>query len=325
MSAHVNLTTRNRLLAWVKLRVGASLARALRAGLLAAGVLGVGGCLSERAAQETLAGLPALTVMTFNLRYGTADDGPNSWPYRRQLVFAVIREGAPDVLGTQEALRFQLDELRASLPGFGEIGVGRDNGKSAGEYAAILYREDRLEILEHGTFWLSETPEVAGSISWGARLPRICTWARLREKVSGRAFYVYNLHLDHESQESRQNSVELLAERILARAHPDPVIVTGDFNAEQDNPAMRYLKGEGESPSELRLRDSFRVAHPHAVGVGTFNAFRGITTGPKIDAVLVSDGWEVDAAAIIRTSQDSRYPSDHFPVIATFRFPPLRR
>lgn len=307
------------------LRASVSHARALRAGLLVASALGVGGCVSERGAQEMLADPSALTVMSFNLRYGTADDGPNSWPYRRELVFDVIREVAPDVLGTQEALRFQLDELRASLPGFGEIGVGRDDGDNAGEYAAILYRDDRFEILEHGTFWFSETPEVAGSIGWGARLPRICTWARLRERDSDRALYVYNVHLDHESQESRENSVELLAERILTRPHPDPVIVTGDFNAGEDNPAMRYLKGEGESRSELRLRDSFRIAHPDALEVGTFNAFRGETTGPKIDAVLVSEGWQVDAAAIVRTSHENRYPSDHFPVVATLRFPPLRR
>jgi len=307
------------------LRVGVSRARALRTGLLVASALGIGGCLSERGAQETLADPPVLTVMSFNLRYGTADDGPNSWPHRRELVFDVLREVGPYVLGTQEALRFQLDELRAGLPGFGEIGVGRDDGRTEGEYVAILYREDRLEILEHGTFWFSDTPEVAGSMGWGARLPRICTWARLRDRAAGRAFYVYNVHLDHQSQESRENSVRLLVQRILARAHADPLIVTGDFNAGEDNPAMRYLRGEVESPSDLRLRDSFRIANPDAVEVGTFNAFRGVTTGPKIDAVLVSDGWEVNAAAIVRTGRDDRYPSDHFPVVATLRLPPLRR
>ncbi len=298
--------------------------RRVAGAFLAAAVLSSAGCLSDRAAHETPRGPLAVTVMSFNLRYGTAEDGPDSWPHRRELVFDVIREVGPQVLGTQEALRFQLDELSAGLPGFGEIGVARDDGESAGEYAAILYREDRLHVLEHGTFWFSDTPEVAGSIGWGARLPRICTWARLGDRAADRAFYVYNVHLDHQSQESRENSVRLLVQRILARAHPDPLIVTGDFNAGEDNPAMRYLRGELESPSDVRLRDSFRIAYPEAVEVGTFNAFRGVTTGPKIDAVLVSDGWEVAAAAIVRTARDDRYPSDHFPVFATLRFPPLR-
>ena len=133
--------------------------RRVAGAFLAAAVLSSAGCLSDRAAHETPRGPLAVTVMSFNLRYGTADDGPDSWPHRRELVFDVIREVAPDVLGTQEALRFQLDELSTGVPGFGEIGVGRDDGESAGEYAAILYREDRLHVLEHGTFWFSDTPD----------------------------------------------------------------------------------------------------------------------------------------------------------------------
>ncbi len=261
-----------------------------------------------------------LTVMSFNIRYGTADDGENSWPQRRELVFDVIREHDPDVLGTQEALRFQLDEIRAAVPGYGEFGVGRDDGREAGEYAAILYKADRFEVSESGTFWFSDEPEAVGSIGWGAHLPRICTWARLTEKDSGRAFYVFNVHLDHQSQESRERSAELLMERIGARAHADPVLVTGDFNAGEENPAMRYLLGAGESEPDIGLRDSFRLAHPEAVEVGTFNGFEGRTAGPKIDAVLVSGTWTVESAAIVRTSADGRYPSDHFPVMAVVNY-----
>jgi endonuclease/exonuclease/phosphatase family metal-dependent hydrolase len=261
-----------------------------------------------------------LAVMSFNIRYGTANDGENSWPQRRELVFDVIRERGPDVLGVQEALRFQLDEIRAAVPGYGELGVGRDNGREAGEYSAILYKSDRFEVAESGTFWFSDEPEAVGSIDWGAHLPRICSWARLVEERSGHGFYVFNLHLDHQSQESRERSAELLVERIGARAHADPVIVTGDFNAGEDNPAMLYLLRAGEGERDLRLRDSFRVVHPDAVEVGTFNGFAGRTTGPKIDAILVSERWNVESAAIVRTSRDGQYPADHFPVVAVISY-----
>ncbi len=258
----------------------------------------------------------SLAVMSFNIRYGTADDGQNSWPQRRELVFDVIREHDPDVLGVQEALRFQLDEIGAAVPGYAELGVGRDDGREAGEYSAVLYQADRFEVSESGTFWFSDEPEAVGSIDWGANLPRICTWARLMEKGSSRAFYLFNVHLDHQSQESRQRSAELLVERIGARAHADPVVVTGDFNAGEDNPAMLYLVGAGEPVPGIKLRDSFRLVHPEAVEVGTFNGFEGRTAGPKIDAVLVSGSWNVESAAIVRVSRDGRYPSDHFPVVA---------
>ncbi|UCC71843.1 MAG: endonuclease/exonuclease/phosphatase family protein [Gemmatimonadota bacterium] len=261
-----------------------------------------------------------LTVMSFNIRYGTADDGENSWPYRRDLVFGVIRERDPDVLGLQEALRFQLDGIGAAVPGYGELGVGRDDGGQAGEYAAILYEADRFEVSEGGTFWFSDEPEAVGSIDWRAQLPRICSWARLVEKRSGRAFYVFNVHLDHQSQESRERSAVLLMERIVARAHPDPVIVTGDFNAGEDNPAMLYLLGGGGREPGTRLRDTFRVLHPDTSEVGTFNGFEGRTAGPKVDAVLVSERWRVELAEIVRSSEGGRYPSDHFPVVAIIAY-----
>jgi endonuclease/exonuclease/phosphatase family metal-dependent hydrolase len=258
--------------------------------------------------------------MTFNLRYGTADDGENSWPHRRDLVIDVVREQAPDVLGVQEALRFQLDELAAAFPEFAEVGVGRDDGGTAGEYAAILYRADRFEATEEGTFWFSEKPDQPGSIGWGARLPRICTWARLAERGTRRFFYVYNVHFDHESQESRERSARLLASRIVRHAGTAPVVVLGDFNAGEDNAAILFLKGRVEPAPELRLRDSFRVLHPDSLEVGTFNGFNGATSGSKIDGILISGHWDVEKAAIVRTSRGGRYPSDHFPVVAMLKY-----
>lgn len=261
-----------------------------------------------------------VTVMSFNIRYGTADDGADSWAYRRDLVVDVIREQAPDVLGIQEALRFQLDELAGALPEYAEIGVGRDDGGTAGEYAAILFRSARFDVAEEGTFWFSDTPAEPGSMGWGARLPRICTWVRLLDRASGRAFYVYNVHWDHESQSSRERSAELLVDRIRQRLSPDPVVVMGDFNAGEDNPARLLLTGRADSASNSGLRDSFRVVHPDATDVGTFHGFEGVTNGAKIDGILISAEWGVESAAIIRRSRGGRYPSDHFPIVSRLRY-----
>jgi len=269
-----------------------------------------------------------LLVMSFNIRYGTARDGNDSWPLRAASVAEIIDSVAPDVLGLQEALRFQLDELHAAIPGYGEVGVGRDDGRESGEYAAILFREERLRLLESGTFWFSDSPTVPGSMSWGNRVTRICTWARFEDARSGRRFDVYNLHFDHESQESRERSSRLLAARLLERASPEPLIVLGDFNAGADNPARQFLTGTlaapltADTPPSPELIDTFQALHREASADGTFNGFRGDSTGPRIDAILVSGSWAIRRADILRTSRGGRYPSDHFPIIALLNLAP---
>lgn len=249
----------------------------------------------------------SMNVVSFNIRYGTANDGENAWANRRDRVVRTLRDAAPAVVGLQEALRFQLDELAEALPEFAVLGVGRDDGRSRGEYAAILYDTRALRPLEHETFWLSDTPEVVASKHWGNRITRICTWARFECIGSGETFYVFNTHWDHVSQPSRERSADLIVERIQARTHPDPVLLFGDFNAGEGNAAFRRLIASG-------LRDTFRDVHPGAVEVGTFNGFRGRTDGDKIDAVLVSEGWQVRDASIVRSDPPA---SDHFAVTAT--------
>ncbi|GMV97183.1 MAG: endonuclease [Phycisphaerae bacterium] len=286
-------------------------------------------CAIVAAPQTRPADAADLRVMTFNIRYGTADDGADRWERRREQLFDLIRREAPDVLGVQEALRFQLDEIRAALPAYARLGVGRDDGREKGEYSAILYRADRLKPLESGTFWFSDTPAVPGSKHWGNTLPRICTWARFEDLGAGPGFVMYNVHLDHQSQPSRVRSAALLAERIADRRPREPVIVTGDFNAGESNPAVRLLldppatrpDDAGARRETIKLLDSFRVLHPDEKEVGTFNGFKGTTTGEKIDYVLVSPGVEVLEARIVRDRKDGRYPSDHFPVVARIRLP----
>ena len=286
------------------------------------------GALAVDGGESSGAGLE-VSVMTFNIRYGTADDGANKWENRRELVFSVIRKCDADVIGLQEALGFQIDEICKAVPRYAKIGVGRDDGKTKGEHSAILYRSDRFEVEQGGTFWLSDTPEVPGSITWGNACTRICTWARFVEKKTGRTFYHYNLHLDHVSQPAREKSMVLLSDRIRSRKQTDPFVVTGDFNADERNPAILFLKGKTSLPSKeggraenpIPIVDTFRVLHPDANDVGTFNDFKGTDTGGKIDYILTTSDVHVLDAQILHDNAEGRYPSDHFPVTARLRFP----
>lgn len=274
--------------------------------------------MSAAASAQNAGGGLDLTVLSFNIRYDNPADGEDRWEKRRDQAAGLIRDHAPDVVGLQEALKGQLDDLGKALEGYGRIGVGRDDGKQKGEYSAILYRADRFEAVEQGTFWLSDTPETPGSKSWGNRVVRVCTWARLKEKQTGASFYFFNTHLDHENQPSREKSAALICERIVSRAgKAEPVIVTGDFNAGEKNAAvLAMLK------PETGLVDSFRVAHPDETKVGTFNGFGKAMGTEKIDYVFVPREAAVREAGIDRRSKDGRFPSDHFAVWAKVRLNP---
>ncbi|MDZ7616211.1 MAG: endonuclease/exonuclease/phosphatase family protein [Patescibacteria group bacterium] len=259
-------------------------------------------------------------VMTFNIRYGTANDGENAWPLRKDMACAVLRDAKPDFCGLQEALRYQIDAIHDGVPGYAEHGVGREDGRQKGEYSAILYRADRWKPDRGGTQWLSDTPTVPGSATWGNTIPRIITWGRFVEKTTGRAVLVFNTHFDHQSQPSRLKSAMALASLIGEEAGEEPVVVTGDMNAGEDNPAILHLK-HPDGNAKTALVDTFRVLYPDAKEVGTFNAFRGQTGGAKIDYVLTNPRAKVISAEIIRVNRDGRYPSDHFPVVARIVFP----
>jgi endonuclease/exonuclease/phosphatase family metal-dependent hydrolase len=269
-----------------------------------------------------------LAVMSFNIRDGTYDDGDNRWENRRSLVFDVLRKYDCDIVGLQEAYRFQIDQICDALRDYAWIGVGRDDGKDKGEHSAILYRKDRIEVAEEGTFWFSDTPESPGSVTWGNACTRVCTWGRFVIRKSGKAFYVYNLHLDHVSQPSREKSVILLERRIEERRHPDSVIVTGDFNAGESNPVIAYLKGLASlagtdgivSSAPVVLVDTFRSVNPQAAQVGTSHQFKGARSSEKIDYIFTQSDLEAFDAKILYDADDSRYPSDHFPIMTALSF-----
>ena len=261
--------------------------------------------------------LPAqapVRALSFNIRYGTANDGEHVWPNRRAHVLTTIRDHAPHLLGVQEALRFQLDEIAAALPGHRELGVGRDDGLTQGEYAAILVDTTRFVALTHGTFWYSDSPDVPGSMHWGNRITRIATWARLADRATGDTVRLYNTHWDHESQPSRERSATLLLDRIATDGSPeDAILIMGDFNADEANPAFLALLADSRTP----LRESFRAIHPDATVVGTFNSFRGDSTGGMIDHILAGPGWTIRDAGIDRRRFGTLWASDHFGVWAT--------
>jgi endonuclease/exonuclease/phosphatase family metal-dependent hydrolase len=263
-----------------------------------------------------------LNVMSFNIRYGDADDGENSWPNRKGMVCRLIGEEKPDVLGLQEALHYQIDTILQANPEYAFIGVGREDGRKKGEFSPILYRKDMFTPADSGTFWLSDTPSVPGSITWGNACTRICTWARLLDR-RGRGFYVYNLHLDHVSQPSREKSVIQITELIASREHPEEMfIMMGDFNAGEDNPVIEYLKGSSKlngRSTPVPVIDTFRRIHPDQKDAGTSNKFSGRKDSAKIDYIFTAPETKTIKADILHTNINGRYPSDHYPVTAQIR------
>ncbi len=259
-----------------------------------------------------------LQVGTFNVRWDSPDDGDHRWDRRRPRLVGLLRDWGPDLLGLQEPLARQRDDILRALPEYGAVGVGRDDGREAGEFCAILYRQDRFDVVDSGTFWLSETPDTPGSKGWGSRHARICSWACLADRAAGWQFFLYNVHLDHESQQARNEGVARLLERIRGRRTADPVLVTGDFNAPPDNTAVAALTA-ADSPT---LTDAFHARHPDGAAGGTFHGFTGTPGATPIDYVFVSKEWRVLQADVVRGDGLRPFRSDHFPVAVTLALEP---
>ena len=249
-----------------------------------------------------------IRVMTFNIRYDNPEDGLDAWPYRKDMVVDVLRSNRVDVAGLQEAMMAQIDTLAARLPEYAWLGVGRDDGKRGGEFAPIFYRRDRFDVLSQDTFWLSEHPHVPGSRSWDAALPRIATWAVLRDRQTGDRLLVVNTHFDHRGSEARMRSATLILETIGALAGSLPVVLTGDFNAVEDSEPYRTLV---HGLADAR----YASERPHRGPSSTWNGFEAIVPGRRIDYIFV-DGMQVLEHAILADARHGRFPSDHLPVLA---------
>ncbi|MCX7876581.1 MAG: endonuclease/exonuclease/phosphatase family protein [Melioribacteraceae bacterium] len=253
-----------------------------------------------------------IKVMSFNIRYGTANDGENSWEFRKKFVFEIIKKYNPDLIGLQEALKFQIDEILIALPEYKFVGNGRDDGKEGGEYSCILYKKKRFAIDSTETFWFSETPDIPGSKHWGNNYTRISTWAKISDRLNKKKYYFFNLHLDHESQPSREKSTELLIKKISGLTEKLPVIISGDFNCGESNAAIKTILRFG-------FKDTYRLVISSSDNEGTFNDFKGITNGERIDYIFTTNDFRTIEAKIIRDSFNNKFPSDHFPIYSKIR------
>ncbi|NEE04421.1 endonuclease/exonuclease/phosphatase family protein [Phytoactinopolyspora halotolerans] len=257
----------------------------------------------------------ALHVMSYNLRYPANDPG-HLWKDRRPAMSELLRRERPTVAGTQEGVIDQLRDIAADLPGGYEwIGEGRRGG-TRDEFTAVFYDARRLEPREHGHFWLSDTPEVVASRTWGNSIPRMATWVRFTDRGTGGEFVVVNTHLDHSSEKARVRGADLLGSTVRSFA-PVPTIVTGDFNApaERSDAYRRLLAAE--------LRDVWLEARDRRTpAYATFTAYREPAVGgQRIDWILTTPGIASDAAAINPSAPGGCAPSDHLPVQALLRLP----
>ena len=268
----------------------------------------------------------ALTVVSLNLRYDNSGDGVNAWPNREAAVIEALDSFHADVIGLQEALPHQAEVVRSGLPGHAMLIRTRELDPSTGEATPILWRTDRwkLDPRAHGTFWLSETPEVSGSRSWDSSLPRIATFARLIPIGSndGRsAVWIYNTHFDHRGGEARLESARLLRARIEAHVDPtEPVVLMGDFNAVPTSTPIREIVSVDDS-TRIPLVDCWAIKNADEPKNATWNGFDPIEVGRRIDFIFASD-LEIENATIERPLVDGRPISDHWPVRVIFNEQP---
>ncbi len=260
-----------------------------------------------------------LQAMTFNIRYNNPSDSINAWPNRKDKLASQVLYHHPQILGVQEALWDQMQDLAQALPQYKFTGVGRDDGAKKGEFSAIFYDTTRLQLLNSNTFWLSETPEKTGSKGWDAAICRIVTWARFRDKKTKKEFYHFNTHFDHMGKIARRESARLLLQKVAQITGRVPAIITGDFNATPDDEPIRVIMDE-QNP--LHLKDAKLLSQtPHYGPSGTFNGFKRSETGDQpIDYIFLKGNWTVLQHATISQTWKGLFASDHFSVIAKLVF-----
>ena len=272
--------------------------------LVLAGLLG----LASMQARAT----DPLSVMSFNIRLPAESDGVDYWETRKPLAVRMLREQQPDVIGLQELVKAQADYLARELPQYAWFGRGRE-ADGGGEHMGVFYRKDRLKVIESGDFWLSDTPDVAGSITWGHPHPRMVTWALFEQRSDGRRFYLFNTHLPYrdEDEAARLKGAQVIARHLATLPDDVPVVLTGDFNTTPDSDAHAVLAGT--------LQDAWTTA-PRVEGIdATFHGFTG-KADRRIDWIFVR-GAQLESITSVTTRWNNRYPSDHFPLVATLRLP----
>jgi endonuclease/exonuclease/phosphatase family metal-dependent hydrolase len=256
----------------------------------------------------------ALSVMSFNVRYPNPKDGPDVWEARRDILVSVIRDKQPDLVGTQELFQLQGDYIVAKLPEYAWFGLSR-RGNHEDEHMGVFYRKSRLELLDSGNYWLSETPEVAGSQSWAVSLPRMVTWGDFRDRANGRKFRFLNTHFPHrrEDEEARKQCARVIVEKLKTLPPDTTVVLTGDFNTD--------ISSEAHSTLAAHLKDAWKEAPDPAGPTGTFHGFKGTPRGSaRIDWIFYRGPLVPRKAETITFNENGRYPSDHFPVLLRFEW-----
>lgn len=249
-----------------------------------------------------------INVMSYNIRYNNAADGENAWPNRKDNVKALIKFHDTDILCVQEALSLQVDQLLEHT-NYAMVGVGRTDGKRAGEFSAIYFDKDRFAKKDGGTFWLSDTPEKP-SKGWDAAIVRVCTWVRLYDKWSKKEFMVFNTHYDHVGVQARIESAKLIKKKIQEIAPTLPVVLTGDLNVTPETEAIATIKTFLTDTKEASIEPAYGPE-------GTFNGFKfNAPLKERIDYIFVNKGFNVQRFGVITDSKNLHYPSDHLPVAA---------
>ena len=253
-----------------------------------------------------------LRIMSFNIRLPVESDGVDYWETRKPLAVRMLREQQPDVIGLQELVKSQADYLAKALPQYAWFGRGRE-ADGGGEYMGVFYRKDRLKVVESGDFWLSDTPEVPGSITWDHPHPRMVTWALFEQRTNGKRFYLLNTHLPYREQDeaARVKGASAIARHLSTLPADVPVVLTGDFNT---TPAS-----EVHAVLARTLQDAWTTAPRVEGSEATFHGFTG-KADRRIDWILVK-GVRLESVTSVTTRWNGRYPSDHFPLVVTLRLP----
>lgn len=262
-----------------------------------------------------------MTVLSWNIRYNNPGDGANAWTHRKDWVAEIISDNKIDVAGFQEVLIGQFEDLKQRLPDMEAYGVGRDDGKVAGEFSPVFFRRDRFELMEESTFWLSPTPDEPGSRGWDAALPRIASWLKLKDRQSGSVFYVVNTHFDHKGSQARTESAALIVSRVRSQFSEHPVVLTGDFNTTPGTPPYQTLIN-ADPAGPLVLNDTFQhsIFEPEGPN-STWNGFKAVVPDQRIDFIFTSASVKVQTLRILTDQRDGRFPSDHLPVVSEIELP----
>lgn len=281
-----------------------------------------------------------LRVASYNIRYDNPSDSLNNWKFRKDVIAKLIRFHDFDIFGSQEALQHQIDQLLKKLPGYDYIGVGRKDGKQKGEHSAIFYKTAMFELLDKGDFWLSEDPSKPNK-GWDAVLPRICSWGKFKEKETGFEFYFFNVHFDHVGTVARRESSKLILRKIDELSEDDvPVILTGDFNVDQNSASYKILN------NSTQLQDAYDKAALRYGAEGSYNGFKvNARTESRIDHVFITDDFKVVKHGILTDTyhtdekdlekiknsgnypreislyqNEARLPSDHYPILCVLKY-----